>query len=470
MTPFPIRLSDMILLKNPLIRVLIAITLSKTATTNQTFCKDGRIDTAFSVSDWTFLIRNNTVWYFDYEEKTVNPKSATFEQFLNDTRVKTITTVFTSVGNNSNIIVYVIAGEKYYLFKKSDHNLGPLPISFTPMEESDHNYLPNKWNWRGGESLGDLMHLPSVPFKGVTLNHSQLYLIHDKLIRHYWYMGSEWPTNYTDFPFGDDLKGIDAVFGSPLKSDPENVMVTIVNGLKYCSFRKKSDDLNEDIVDSCEWKDSREFFRCLRIETTTQITIGTQTTEETKTKTTQRLTTSTSKTTRAVVVSTGDESDSNQLGFLLFISGVIIVVIIIVIVTATVGIILYKKSNTSTKTSDSSSSGHLRNKRDDDSSSLLDRANNSVITIDSVTGQPLNKSIISNQKTFPIDQKFYKSIPHLKTPPENDNSWECEECQELERSDFVYSKSSSSGKRKNSLPSSRESNKSQELVIKSSKE
>jgi hypothetical protein len=173
---------------------------------------------------------------------------------------------------------------------------------------------------------------------------------------------------------------------------------------------------------------------------------------------------------RAVVVSTGDESDSNQLGFLLFISGVIIVVIIIVIVTATVGIILYKKSNTSTKTSDSSSSGHLRNKRDDDSSSLLDRANNSVITIDSVTGQPLNKSIISNRKTFPIDQKFYKSIPHLKTPPENDNSWECEECQELERSDFVYSKSSSSEKRKNSLPSSRESNKSQELVIKSSKE
>jgi hypothetical protein len=420
----------MILLKNSLIlRVLIAITLSKTSTTNQTFCKDGRIDTAFSVFDWTFLIRNNTVWYFDYEEKTVSPQSATFEQFLNDTRVTTITTAFTSVGNNSNIIVYVIAGEKYYLFKKSDHNLGPLPISFTPMEESDHNYLPKKWNWRGGGSLGGLMHLPIVPFKGVTLNHSELYLIHDTLIRHYWYMGSEWPTNYTDFPFGDDLKGIDAVFGSPLKSDPENLMVTIVNGLRYCSFRKTSDDLNEDIVDSCEWKDSREFFRCLRIETTTQITIGTQTTEQTKTKTTQRLTTSTSKTTRAVVVPTGDESDSNQFGFFLFIFGVIIV-IIIVIVTATVGIILYKKSNTSTKTSDSSSSGHLRNKRGDDSSSLLDRATSSVITIDSVTGQPLNKSISSYRKTFPIDQKFQESIPHLKTPPENDKSWECEECQE----------------------------------------
>jgi hypothetical protein len=460
----------MILLKNSLIlRVLIAITLSKTAKTNQTFCKDGRIDTAFSVSDWTFLIRNNTVWYFDYEEKTVSPQSATFEQFLNDTRVKTITTAFTSVGNNSNIIVYVIAGEKYYLFKKSDHNLGPLPISFTPMEESDHNYLPNKWNWRGGESLGGLMDLPSVTFKGVTLNHTELYLIHDKSIRHYWYMGSQWPTNYTDFPFGDHLKGIDAVFGLPLKSDPENVMVIIVNGLKYCSFRKKSVDLN-DIVDSCEWKDSRQFFRCLRIETTTQITIGTQTTEETKTKTTQRLTTSTSKTTSAVIVLTGDESDSNQFGFFPFIFGVIIVVIVIVIVSATVGIILYKKSNTSTKTSDSSSSEHLRNKRGDDSSNLLDRATSSVITIDSVTGQPLNKSISSNRRTFPIDQKFHKSIPHLKTPQENDNSWECEECQELERSDLVYFKSSSSGERKNCSPSSRESNKSQELVVKSSKE
>jgi hypothetical protein len=50
---------------------------------NESFCSDGTIDSAFTLQNQTILIRKDKIWFFDSQTNLVNNKSMTFKQLFN---------------------------------------------------------------------------------------------------------------------------------------------------------------------------------------------------------------------------------------------------------------------------------------------------------------------------------------------------------------------------------------------------
>jgi hypothetical protein len=50
---------------------------------NESFCDDRRIDSAFTLQNQTILIRKDKIWFFDSQTNLVSNKSKTFKELFN---------------------------------------------------------------------------------------------------------------------------------------------------------------------------------------------------------------------------------------------------------------------------------------------------------------------------------------------------------------------------------------------------